>query len=198
MIARALPVTSTTAVRTINTGVFIATSLLRGPRASQSDYRGSNEPTVNAARAAMTSSAHQRFNLAGGLRCELAAVGYREISLDAPGLCRPTLPRSLFRRRSRNVQQPFRRRINTCLCSSLNWGDCRRGRSISRGGFVMTGGLKDVRLMLSTAAEAGTKLTFGEIAERNLSNAVDTGMGQKAGGDLPRGRAGGPAQIRPE
>jgi hypothetical protein len=96
MIARALPVTSTTAVRTINTGVFIATSLLRGPRASQSDYRGSNEPTVNAARAAITSSAHQRFNLAGGLRCELAAVGYREISLDAPGLCRPTLPRSLF------------------------------------------------------------------------------------------------------
>jgi hypothetical protein len=82
MIARALPVTSTTAVRTINTGVFIATSLLRGPRASQSDYRGSNEPTVNAARAAMTSSAHQRFNLAGGLRCELAAVGYREISLQ--------------------------------------------------------------------------------------------------------------------
>jgi 3-hydroxyisobutyrate dehydrogenase-like beta-hydroxyacid dehydrogenase len=48
-----------------------------------------------------------------------------------------------------------------------------------RGGFVMTGGLKDVRLMLSTAAEAGTKLTFGEIAERNLSNAVDAGMGEQ-------------------
>ena len=48
-----------------------------------------------------------------------------------------------------------------------------------RGGFVMTGGLKDVRLMLSTAAEAGTRLAFGEIAERNLSNAVDTGMGEQ-------------------
>jgi 3-hydroxyisobutyrate dehydrogenase-like beta-hydroxyacid dehydrogenase len=46
-----------------------------------------------------------------------------------------------------------------------------------RGGFVMTGGLKDVRLMLSTAAEAGTKLEFGEIAEHNLSRAVDTGDG---------------------
>jgi 3-hydroxyisobutyrate dehydrogenase-like beta-hydroxyacid dehydrogenase len=43
----------------------------------------------------------------------------------------------------------------------------------------MTGGLKDVRLMLSTAAEAGTKLEFGEIAERNLSKAVDTGMGER-------------------
>ena len=33
--------------------------------------------------------------------------------------------------------------------------------------------------MLSTAAEAGTKLEFGEIAERNLSNAIDTGMGER-------------------
>jgi 3-hydroxyisobutyrate dehydrogenase-like beta-hydroxyacid dehydrogenase len=55
---------------------------------------------------------------------------------------------------------------------------CKRDFA-GRGGFVMTGGLKDVRLMLSTAAEAGTKLTFGEIAERNLSNAVDAGMGEQ-------------------
>ena len=33
----------------------------------------------------------------------------------------------------------------------------------------MAGGLKDVRLMLSTAAEAGTKLDVGELVERNLS-----------------------------
>ncbi len=62
-----------------------------------------------------------------------------------------------------------------------------------RGGFVMTGGLKDVRLMLSTAAEAGTKLEFGEIAERNLSNAVDTGMGERdwsAIHELARKKAG--------
>jgi len=37
-----------------------------------------------------------------------------------------------------------------------------------RGGFVMAGGLKDVRLMLSTAAQAGTKLDVGELVERNL------------------------------
>jgi 3-hydroxyisobutyrate dehydrogenase-like beta-hydroxyacid dehydrogenase len=48
-----------------------------------------------------------------------------------------------------------------------------------RGGFVMTGGLKDVRLMLSTAREAGTKLPFGEIAERSLATAVDAGMGEQ-------------------
>jgi len=62
-----------------------------------------------------------------------------------------------------------------------------------RGGFVMTGGLKDVRLMLSTAAEAGTKLEFGEIAERNLSNAVDNGMGERdwsAIHELAREKAG--------
>ena len=57
-----------------------------------------------------------------------------------------------------------------------------------RGGFVMTGGLKDVRLMLSTAAEAGTKLEFGEIAERNLSNAVDNGHGRTGLERDPRAR----------
>ena len=48
-----------------------------------------------------------------------------------------------------------------------------------RGGFVMAAGLKDVRLMLSTAAEAGTKLDVGELVERNLSMGVDAGMGEQ-------------------
>src|SRR5208282_1114995 len=48
-----------------------------------------------------------------------------------------------------------------------------------RGGFVMTGGLKDVRLMLSTAAAAGAKLDIGELVERNLSRGVDDGMGEQ-------------------
>jgi len=48
-----------------------------------------------------------------------------------------------------------------------------------RGGFIMAGGLKDVRLMLSTAAEAGIKLDVGELVERNLSMAVDAGMGEQ-------------------
>src|ERR1035437_106955 len=48
-----------------------------------------------------------------------------------------------------------------------------------RGGFVMAGGLKDVRLMLSTAAEVGTKLDVGELVERNLSMGVDAGRGEQ-------------------
>jgi hypothetical protein len=48
MIARLLPATSITAVRTINTGAFIATSLLRAPGTHRPlNYRCSNEPTVN-------------------------------------------------------------------------------------------------------------------------------------------------------
>jgi 3-hydroxyisobutyrate dehydrogenase-like beta-hydroxyacid dehydrogenase len=33
--------------------------------------------------------------------------------------------------------------------------------------------------MLSTAAEAGTKLDVGELVERNLSMGVDAGMGEQ-------------------
>ena len=48
MIARLLPATSITAARTINTGVFIATSLQRAPGTHRLlNYRCSNEPTVN-------------------------------------------------------------------------------------------------------------------------------------------------------
>jgi 3-hydroxyisobutyrate dehydrogenase-like beta-hydroxyacid dehydrogenase len=62
-----------------------------------------------------------------------------------------------------------------------------------RGGFVMAGGLKDVRLMLSTAAEVGTKLDVGELVERNLSMGVDAGMGEQDWSsihELARKRAG--------
>jgi 3-hydroxyisobutyrate dehydrogenase-like beta-hydroxyacid dehydrogenase len=38
---------------------------------------------------------------------------------------------------------------------------------------------KDVRLMLSTAAQAGTKLDVGELVERNLSMGVDAGKGEQ-------------------
>jgi 3-hydroxyisobutyrate dehydrogenase-like beta-hydroxyacid dehydrogenase len=48
-----------------------------------------------------------------------------------------------------------------------------------RGGFVMTGGLKDVNLMLSTAAEAGAELKIGEIVARMLSEGVAAGMGEQ-------------------
>ena len=45
-----------------------------------------------------------------------------------------------------------------------------------RGGFVMNGGLKDVRLMLSTADANGTSLEIGSIVERKLKKGIEAGM----------------------
>ena len=47
-----------------------------------------------------------------------------------------------------------------------------------RGGFVMTGGLKDVTLMLATAEAVGVNLEMGKICERKLKAAVAGGMGE--------------------
>jgi 3-hydroxyisobutyrate dehydrogenase-like beta-hydroxyacid dehydrogenase len=47
-----------------------------------------------------------------------------------------------------------------------------------RGGFVMTGGLKDVQLMLASAKGAGVKLDIGEVAERKLRAGIEAGMGE--------------------
>ena len=45
-----------------------------------------------------------------------------------------------------------------------------------RGGFVMTGGLKDVTLMLATADSVGATLEMGKIVERKLKAGVASGM----------------------
>lgn len=45
-----------------------------------------------------------------------------------------------------------------------------------RGGFVMKGGLKDVRLMLATAGGVGAPLEIGWIVERKLQAGVNAGM----------------------
>lgn len=45
-----------------------------------------------------------------------------------------------------------------------------------RGGFVMKGGLKDVRLMLSTAEQVGADLEIGMIIERKLQAGISAGM----------------------
>jgi len=45
-----------------------------------------------------------------------------------------------------------------------------------RGGFVMKGGLKDVRLMLATAANVGADLEIGLIVERKLQAGISAGM----------------------
>ena len=47
-----------------------------------------------------------------------------------------------------------------------------------RGGFAMTGGLKDLRLMLSTASDVNAPLEVGKIIERKLAAGVDSGMGE--------------------
>jgi 3-hydroxyisobutyrate dehydrogenase-like beta-hydroxyacid dehydrogenase len=47
-----------------------------------------------------------------------------------------------------------------------------------RGGFTMTGGLKDLRLMLSAAADVGAPLEIGAIVARKLSEGVDRGMAE--------------------
>lgn len=45
-----------------------------------------------------------------------------------------------------------------------------------RGGFVMKGGLKDVRLMISTAEGVGAQLEIGTIVERKLRKGIEAGM----------------------
>ncbi len=47
-----------------------------------------------------------------------------------------------------------------------------------RGGFVMNGGLKDVRLAMSAATDVGAKLEIGPIVERKLAKGVKEGMGE--------------------
>ena len=47
-----------------------------------------------------------------------------------------------------------------------------------RGGFVMTGGLKDVQLMLETADSAGVNLEIGTIVERKLKSGIEAGMSE--------------------
>lgn len=45
-----------------------------------------------------------------------------------------------------------------------------------RGGFVMTGGLKDVTLMLATAEAVGVDLEMGKITKRKLEAGIAAGM----------------------
>jgi 3-hydroxyisobutyrate dehydrogenase-like beta-hydroxyacid dehydrogenase len=47
-----------------------------------------------------------------------------------------------------------------------------------RGGFVMTGGSKDVSLMLATADSVGVSLEMGEIVDRKLKAGIAAGMGE--------------------
>ena len=52
-------------------------------------------------------------------------------------------------------------------------------RNFDDGGFRMTGGLKDVRLMVSAAASYGASFDIGKLIEEKMQSAVDDGMGDK-------------------
>jgi 3-hydroxyisobutyrate dehydrogenase-like beta-hydroxyacid dehydrogenase len=55
-----------------------------------------------------------------------------------------------------------------------------RGRDFdSEGGFAMTGGLKDVQLMLDASEAVGAALEYGQIVKSNLREGIDRGMGNR-------------------
>ena len=57
-------------------------------------------------------------------------------------------------------------------------GKLRTRDFAGRGGFVMKGGLKDVRMMLATAAGVGAQLEIGKIVERKLASSIESGMAE--------------------
>ncbi len=50
-----------------------------------------------------------------------------------------------------------------------------RNRAFSDGGFKMTGGLKDIRLMLDSASQLGTSFDIGQIIESKMDEALTLG-----------------------
>lgn len=52
-------------------------------------------------------------------------------------------------------------------------------RDFDDGGFRMTGGLKDIRLMLDAAESYGTSFDIGKVVEEKMQAAIDSGMENK-------------------
>jgi 3-hydroxyisobutyrate dehydrogenase-like beta-hydroxyacid dehydrogenase len=52
-------------------------------------------------------------------------------------------------------------------------------RNFPAGGFAMTGGLKDVKLMLDAAAQRGAPLKIGDIILGKMETAIAEGMGER-------------------
>jgi len=52
-------------------------------------------------------------------------------------------------------------------------------RNFPAGGFAMTGGLKDVKLMLDAAAQSGAPLKIGETIATKMKTAIAEGMGEQ-------------------
>ena len=54
----------------------------------------------------------------------------------------------------------------------------REKKFSSTGGFTLTAGLKDVRLMLDASAKAGVSFHAAEVIERKMTEAIRQGLGQ--------------------
>ena len=68
-----------------------------------------------------------------------------------------------------------------------------RTRDFSDGGFRMTGGLKDVQLMLDSAVKLGTTFDIGKVIEGKMLEGIDSGyqhLDWSAIYEVTRGRAG--------
>jgi 3-hydroxyisobutyrate dehydrogenase-like beta-hydroxyacid dehydrogenase len=52
-------------------------------------------------------------------------------------------------------------------------------RNFPAGGFAMTGGLKDVKLMLDAASQSDAPLKIGEIIATKMKTAIAEGMGER-------------------
>jgi 3-hydroxyisobutyrate dehydrogenase-like beta-hydroxyacid dehydrogenase len=54
-----------------------------------------------------------------------------------------------------------------------------KDRDFDDGGFRMTGGLKDISLMLNAAKSLGTSFDIGEIIKNKMEEALQKGMQDK-------------------
>jgi len=58
-------------------------------------------------------------------------------------------------------------------------GKLRARDFAGRGGFAMSGGLKDVKLMLQTSSQIGVAFDIGHIIKKKMEAAIEAGMGEQ-------------------
>jgi 3-hydroxyisobutyrate dehydrogenase-like beta-hydroxyacid dehydrogenase len=58
-------------------------------------------------------------------------------------------------------------------------GKLRARDFAGKGGFAMSGGLKDVTLMLKASSQVGVSLDIGKIIEKKMEAAIEAGMGEQ-------------------
>lgn len=58
-------------------------------------------------------------------------------------------------------------------------GKLRSRDFAGRGGFAMSGGLKDVKLMLKASSQIGVSFDIGQIIKKKMEAAIEAGMGEQ-------------------